>query len=687
MNLNDLPILEPLSKATSQVLAQLALEEQDFLEIWLIEHETRMSFGMRVLALRKKSESLLSESIPPKRVFPSPSGEELILSPRFPSREAREFLHRLVERSPIKGHEGSWDVGATDMNALMVHSCWPKERIIFHSDLAKSTFLFLIRRFLLQSVRAQQQAKFHLEGEVPPLPPEFHEHPDYPLAGYQKAALAFSLRQEATALFMEQGTGKTPVAIQRVCTEARMKRSGQLGEKKGMLRALIICPRQVRLNWQNEFDKFATVAGKVTVIRGGKMKRIRHLTHAVREEDDCAFSAVIMSYESASIDTEAMQLIPWDLCILDESHFIKSVSANRTKALCSVVRDNSDRRMELTGTPIPNSVMDFYAQAEFLGHGLSGFATLKGYKEFFGRWAPQGSQGRQAFLGEANVPLFKERMARIAFRISKEKAGLNLPPKVYDVVEIELTSYQQDLYAQVADALFVEIEAGLEKVGKDRMTAEHVLTKLLRLAQITSGFVTLDGDEVADKKILPLTPNPKLDALLETVKESLASDQDMKVLVWAVFVQDLRVISEALNKAGIKHALYYGATSEADRESAVYDFNNDPSLRVMVGNPATMAEGLNLLGYNPNLPPEQTQSTYCGHQIFYSTNWSMVQRAQAEDRAHRRGTKMPVRITDLVAPGTIDQEMRARVTGKIHTALNLQDVRAILERIVNVDFS
>ena len=66
-----------------------------------------------------------------------------------------------------------------------------------------------------------------------------------------------------------------------------------------------------------------------------------------------------------------------------------------------------------------------------------------------------------------------------------------------------------------------------------------------------------------------------------------------------------------------------------------------------------------------------------------SCNWSAVQRSQAEDRAHRRGTKRSVRITDLMVLGTIDEEIRARVLTKRQSAMEIQDVRQILSNVLD----
>jgi SNF2 family DNA or RNA helicase len=131
---------------------------------------------------------------------------------------------------------------------------------------------------------------------------------------------------------------------------------------------------------------------------------------------------------------------------------------------------------------------------------------------------------------------------------------------------------------------------------------------------------------------------------------------------------------------GICAVPYYGKTSEKDRDDVVYRFNHDRDVKVLVGNPACGGAGLNLLGYPPDLANEY--DTNCTHHIYYAQDWSMIKRSQSSDRSHRRGTRKPVRITDLVVPGTIDEEIRRRVTSKMMTAYEIGDIRQILKAVL-----
>lgn len=666
-------VLEPLSVATRTALAPIYTAGAD--RLWLGLNDEGTEFQIVVFAL----------SPVPTQSFVLRNGERIYSSFYSPSIQALDAIKRIPEvRLDIRTNKRY--VAATDVSALVIHHNWPADKLIFADELTENTYRFLIARFLAQTSRAKLTAEFKLNGVVPPTPKYWVDHPALPLAPYQRVATQFSMWNEATGLFMDRGTGKTAATIQRICVEARKCRA----EEKRMYRVLVVCPQQVRTNWQNELGRFATVKGKVTVIRGGQLERIRLLTHGIASKDEFGFSAIIASYDSAAIMIRQLTKIPWDLVVLDESHFIKSSATQRWKALIQL-RENSKQRMILTGTPIGNSLMDLWAQLEFLGQGLSGYQRFKEFRANHGVFEPSGT-GVDRLVGVKNIAIIQERLARLTFSVTKAEAGLNLPDKVYDVYEVEMTPEQADWYNKLADSLTLEIESKLEAGPADSVTIESILTSLLRLAQVTSGFIRTDAvmDSSDPLGLTVLRPkqirridgaNPKIEAVIEMVT---AEDRDPngKTIIWCNFVEDIRHLDEALTTAGVKHGTYYGATSERDREAAVTAFNNDPQFKVLICNPQTAGEGLNLLGYNP--ASATPQDSYCDHEIFFSQNWSAILRAQAEDRAHRRGTKMPLRITDLVVLGTIDEEIRKRVQRKQESANLTLDLREILANVLRI---
>jgi SNF2 family DNA or RNA helicase len=391
---------------------------------------------------------------------------------------------------------------------------------------------------------------------------------------------------------------------------------------------------------------------------------------------------------------EALSKIVWDLVVIDESHKIKNSRTNRYKSVIKIDDMRARAKMILTGTPITNVVFDLWSQWEWLGRGLSGFSTYENFRAFHGRWeADKRGSGVQKLVGFKNTPLIQERLARLAFLILKKDANLNLPDKVYDLYEVNMDPVQAGLYKKMATKLVIEIDdiiAVAEAEGK-QVTVDHILTKLIRLAQICSGFVKTD--DAVDLELSTTTKggifqisekNPKIEALLSILREDWENDPNSKIIVWATFIEDIRAISQKLADESIKHVGYHSAVHPdyrvSDSVKAEDMINKDESCKVLLANPASAGIGQNFLGYDVSKPDEC--DTYVNHEIYFSCNWSAVDRIQSEDRAHRRGTRTNVRITDLMIPGTIDQEIRMRVNDKRMVAMTIQDIKNILNNLV-----
>lgn len=708
------PILEPLSQATETTLRPLDFLNTDFLEID-VDEKTMKHFMVQAVCLKKCESNLLpsiDDAANPAYVT-TPEGA-FYRDDRhyyYPSFNASTIWFRRVPERSQKGF-GHWKLAGTDYTALIIHHVWPHHKLIFKSEEAQLLYTFLLRRFYSQSNNAAITAEFKLNGTLPKMPEDFIEHKERPLTDYQKAALLISMNNASYALFMEQGTGKTPIIINKICLAAARKRVA----KKGMYRTLVICPQQVRRNWEREFVRFATVPGKTCVLRGATIRKIRSLCDIIRSEDDCAWAAAIISIDSVSSIWEGIKNMKWDFVIIDESHKIKNADTNRFKDMMKIDDPRASSKEILTGTPITNTIFDLWAQLEWLGEGLSGFSTYANFRAFHGKWKQkmEGGTAVQKLVGFKNTPLIQERLARLSFLWTKkdterlvhlkypgiafedlppEVQALLLPEKVEDIYEVAMTSEQLEIYGRVATKLVAEIDeilADAEVKGLN-ITVEHILTKLIRLAQICSGFIKTDNiEDLVNDKIIPGTTiqiskrNPKIEAIIKILKEDWENDSNSKCIIWACFIEDIRAISKRLAEEGINHVGYHKTIQDGYRvkDSAAAEdiINFDDSCRILLANPSSGGIGQNYLGYNVDKPEES--SMYVDHHIYFSCNWSAVDRIQSEDRSHRRGTRNNLRITDLVIPYTIDEEIRQRVTAKRQMAMSIQDIRSILSNVL-----
>lgn len=672
--------MRPLTQATAALLKPLPIAPNDRIELSLDDKKEYFT-------------ALIFSQTPHGRGQPSHAA-------------LYKFLERVPERKELKGDRiPQWRLAATDYTASIISHVWPKEQVLFKDDESRGVYDYLNLTVSQQEICAENYATFKLHqeaslrardmqmnkylwaGYAPQLLQDVngteHLHPEFPLKLYQRVARRNIELSDGYGLFMEQGTGKTPVGVATVCDEA-MKLFHSGDDNGRMYRAIIVCPNAVRLNWVKEFERFATCPGDVNVVRGNLVTRYEQFINAmVPSSLDSKFTVVVCGYETLRLTWELIEKFPWDLAMLDESHAIKWPETQRAKYSFKL-RDISKKRVVLTGTPIANTPLDIYAQFEFMQKGRSGFASWKEFRTFYGVYAQADEDGHKKLVGLQNMPFMKERLARTSLIVTKKEVLPDLPEKTYDVMEVEMSDRQRDVYEQVSTQLALEIESDLEDAGPNKqLTINNVLTKLLRLAQITSGFVTYDKIFDIDGSVLQpsttefFSPNVKLDMLVEALKEKGPLD---KTIVWSNWVPDLKAIKARLDLEGLDFELMYGQTKQADRDEAERRLNFDPKCRGLIANAAVAGAGLNFLGYPPHHP--ELADTNVSHHIIYAQDWSLIKRAQLEDRSHRTGTRVPQRYTDLVVPETVDEMIRARVVEKKASAMEITDIREILAAVL-----
>jgi hypothetical protein len=413
--------------------------------------------------------------------------------------------------------DGYIETGATDTAVEKILLQSGKYDLEFDED-ASCAFEYLVAVSETGKVTAAIVHDFKVNGIVPD-----DTAVEYGLLSpYQKVGLTCALRSPGYGLFMKQGTGKTAIAVQAVVNDAH---------NKDKYRAIIVCPPNVRMNWQKEFNKFATQHIDVHVLRGGQIKRLSQIVEAVKSKHERV--VMVCNYETLQQSWDALSFVEFDLAVLDEAHYIKSKSTKRYEYAMKL-RDNSSRRLVLTGTPVANSIMDLYTLFEFMGKGMSGFRTFEGFRKFFGQL--RSTEHGDAFVQAQNLPILKDRLARYSFIITKEEALPYLPDKVYSSIEVEMMEDQTKAYLLLRDELVMEIDNLLATAENEAVAVNNILTQLLRLSQITSSFKVIpaiideNGVVQSPRRVIPFATNVKVNAILE---DSVERPRHHKTIVWS----------------------------------------------------------------------------------------------------------------------------------------------------------
>lgn len=444
--------------------------------------------------------------------------------------------------------------------------------------------------------------------------------------------------RESYALFMEMGTGKSKVIIDNA---AYLHMSGKVQGQ------VIVAPKGVYLNWvESELPTHMTDAVKHEVAYWSSYAR-KDERDAIRKlyQEGNFLRTLVVNIEAMNSEKAVEEVVKFmqkfpTITTVDESTTIKNPNAKRTKIMINVGKYAKYRRI-CSGNPIPNGPLDLYSQSEFLKRNQMGFANYFAYRNRFAVMQEQklGKQSFNKVVGYRDLEALKRLMRQFSFIIKKADC-LDLPPKVYQSIDIGMGPRQTEAYNKMLEDAYMMLEDG------SQVTAQMVITQLLRLHQIACGFLKPDHMEE-----VPFgEPNERLETLM-----NLLGQAPGKVIIWANYRYNIRQILAGIHEKFGKQSVveYYGDTDDDDRRYAKKAFQDPESpVRFMVSNPDTGKWG-----------NTWTQATTV---IYYSNSYNLEAREQSEDRAHRIGQKGAIHAPgenpsvlyiDLRTRGTVDDKI------------------------------
>jgi SNF2 family DNA or RNA helicase len=417
--------------------------------------------------------------------------------------------------------------------------------------------------------------------------------------------------------FMEMGTGKT------ITTIAVM---GALYLENKIGRVLIAAPTSVCGVWPHELDSFAAFTTQIAVLQGDKPHRLAALAELDADERPGLKIAVI-NYESTHRDGifEALHGYGADLIVADESQRIKNHSAAQSKAMQRLA-DAAPYRLALSGTPVQNNAVDLYSQYRFIDSSVFGC----NFYAFRNRYCIMGGYGQHQIVGYRNMDDLVRKEYSIALRVTKEEC-LDLPEQTFEDRYVTLSKKERAVYDQLRRSSFAELEHG------GTITATTVLTKLLRLQQLTGGF--LQPDEAARPE---RSNTAKLDALAD-ILDDYVLETGKKLVIFARFRTEIAAIQALLEGKGIKYGCIYGDIPQRDRGTIVDDFQQNPETKVFLAQLQTAGLGITLHAASVA--------------VFYSLNFNYADYAQALARIHRIGQKNACHYIHLLVEHSVDERV------------------------------
>lgn len=418
--------------------------------------------------------------------------------------------------------------------------------------------------------------------------------------------------ERSVALFMEMSTGKTFCIIKLSEFLQNIAQS--------VSNTVIICPKSLQDTWENEITKHGSYNSKILKWDSCRVKTKKYKKELASFKNYTGVKYFIVNIEAFSRENEHLKYIlkePGYFCALDESTFIKNHKAQRTKRSIDYTKKAKYKAI-LTGMEIEKSILDIYAQFDFLRPGFWG-------KNFY-KW-----RGTYAILQEVQLPNrrpfkivkgfrkvdeLKDIIKPYTIRIQK-KDCFDLPEKIFQSIPVTMNKEQQTVYDDMKEKLFTEYKGHV-------LTAANKAALFTRFRQITGGFMPETGDSLGD--------NVKLKTILDDCEAYPG-----KIIIWSCFKESIKNIKKSLDKE-YKTIVYYG-----EEKGDLNEFRDNSEVKFLIMNPQTGAYGLNL---------QFTSLSY-----WYDLPLSLGHWSQANDRQHRPGQEKSVIIKSIICKDSIDTRL------------------------------
>lgn len=454
-------------------------------------------------------------------------------------------------------------------------------------------------------------------------------HPE--LFSFQHFGATWLSKKKYALLADEMGLGKSAQAI-------------TAADLAGAQTVLVLCPAVARLNWIREFAKFSK-----RTLTCGALLTSKDALKPLADVTICSYDLAMTSAVCSKLSGRR-----WSVLVLDESHYLKSRTAKRTKAALEVLAGVADRVWCLSGTPAPNHPAELWPVLARFG------LYARDYWSFVGRFCtskvtPFGTQ----ITGGRRIEELRALMAPVLLRRKKDEVMKDLPKIMFSDVVVEQSP--------------VDIVNFEKYFGTTAVLAPHLVHKELdKQRRIVETFCSeLGGAANGDMQILAGLAHKvkslrqwvgiqKVPKVVEMVKAELEARAYDKIVLFAIHQSVIEGLREALKSFGA--VVLYGGTPPEKRDLHIRKFQNDPKCRVFIGQVVAAGTAITLTA---------------AHQVmFVEADWTPANNQQAAMRVHRIGQTKPVTVRFVGMAGSIDERIQQVLRRKTKTLTALFDTAA-----------
>jgi SWI/SNF-related matrix-associated actin-dependent regulator 1 of chromatin subfamily A len=432
---------------------------------------------------------------------------------------------------------------------------------------------------------------------------------DLSLLPYQTSGIAYMLKAGRCLNADDMGLGKTIQGAMCIKTLFAQRKAST---------ALVVCPASLKINWQRELKTWAGIDA--------------HIVSSKNAPARC--QVAIINYDILKKQSAWLAARRWDVLVCDESHYIKSLGAGRTKEIAKIP---SEYFFALSGTPMPNNPSEMFPVLNKMRPDMfpDKWRFVNDYcyiiKEF----------GHMKIVGGKNLDRLKNKLrATCMVRRKKTDVLKDLPPKRRQIIEIEnslesLTKKEIDAYDN-QERLRKQMKE-LKKQCDETKNNEGHRVSLEAFAAKTEEFRVAYGKLSSARKELAIK---KVPACIEHIASVLESEE--KLVVFTYHKEPAYLMQKNLSTMGVSSVCITGETQARERQESVDSFVKGDA-RVIIGTYGAMGTGLTLI-----------VASTC---IMTELDWVPAVLDQAEDRLVRIGQRCSVLIQYLVLDGSLDGKM------------------------------
>jgi len=461
----------------------------------------------------------------------------------------------------------------------------------------------------------------------------------------------------------DMGLGKTLQSVVAIWT--LLTQGGPYG--RGCCRkALVLCPASLVKNWAGELDKWlhgkckyhaCAVTGQAQV--SGTFGSFKY---------DRESRVLIASYETFRNHAREVEDAGIDLVVCDEAHKLKNDEAATTKCISALP---AKRRLLISGTPIQNSLEEFFTLVSLANPGV--FGALHEFRKKFANPILRGREPTASPEERAKAEEMLSEVSHVTDKfILRRTNRLNarfLPPKQIFNVFVMPTDFQRRLYrsflkSNVARKLLEDqnckmTRSVLSTIKKLQGLVNHPFLVRSREQKLEAGF---DDDETRamfeeidrmDRGLRGAKPvREELSGKLALVHQILsaikASGNGDRIVLISNWTQTLDLIERLCAQCNWPTHRLDGTMAITKRMKLVTDFNrpeNEQAFAFLLSSKAGGC-GLNLIGAN--------------RLVMFDPDWNPANDRQAMARVWRDGQKKPCYIYRLFTTGTIDEKVYQR---------------------------